>query len=323
MGDVLTAELDGAGNERLQAGQAVDELRLAVAVDAGKADDLAAADLERNVLDGIVLVELGGHGHALHLEHDLAKLGRLLVHMEADAAADHHGGQLLRRGAGGLDRADVLALAQHRAAVGDRHNLGELVGDEKNALALGGEVAHDLHELVDLLRGEDGGRLVEDQDLVFAVEHLEDLGALLHTDGDVLNERVGVNVQAVLLAQGEDLFAGLGLLQKAALRGLHAHDDVVEHGEAFHQLEVLVDHADAERVGIVRVLDGHDLAVLLDGALLGLVQTEEHAHERGFACAVFAQQGMDLALFELKRNVVVGDNTGESFGDVEHLNGIR
>ena len=60
-----------------------------------------------------------------------------------------------------------------------------------------------------------------------------------------------------------------------------------------------------------------------DDALLGLVQTEEHAHERGFACAVFAQQGVDLALFELKRNVVVGDNTGESFGDVEHLNGIR
>ena len=209
--------------------------------------------------------------------------------MEADAAADHHGRQLLRRGVGGLDRADVLALAQHRAAVRDRHDLGELVGDEEDALALGGEVAHDLHELVDLLRGEDGGRLVEDQDLVFAVEHLEDLGALLHTDGDVLNERVGVNVQAVLLAQGEDLFAGLGLLQKAVLRGLHAHDDVVEHGEAFHQLEVLVDHADAERIGIVRVLDGHDLAVLLDGALLGLVQTEEHAHERGLARAVFAQ----------------------------------
>ena len=86
---------------------------------------------------------------------------------------------------------------------------------------------------------------------------------------------------------------------------------------------MLVDHADAERVGIVRVLDGHDLSILFDDALLGLVQTEEHAHERGFACAVFAQQGMDLALFELKRNVVVGDNTGESFGDVEHLNGIR
>ena len=130
-------------------------------------------------------------------------------------------------------------------------------------------------------------------------------------------------MQAVLLAQGEDLFAGLGLLQKAVLRGLHAHDDVVEHGEAFHQLEVLVDHADAERVGIVRVLDGHDLSILFDDALLGLVQTEEHAHERGLARAVFAQQGMDLALFELKRNVVVGDNTGESFGDVEHLNGIR
>ena len=104
MGDVLTAELDGAGNERLQAGQTVDELRLAVAVDAGKADDLAAADLERNVLDGIVLVELGGHGHALDLEDDLARLGGLFVHMEADIAADHHRRQLLHRGVGRFDR---------------------------------------------------------------------------------------------------------------------------------------------------------------------------------------------------------------------------
>ena len=94
---------------------------------------------------------------------------------------------------------------------------------------------------------------------------------------------------------------------------LDAEDDVVEHGEAFHQLEVLVDHADAERVGVVRVLDLDLAPSFLIIALLRLVQAEQDAHQRGFACAVFAEQGVDLALSELKRDVVVGDDTGETF----------
>ena len=59
------------------------------------------------------------------------------------------------------------------------------------------KLLHRGHELVDLLRGEHGGRLVEDEDLIVAVEHLEDLDALLHADGDVLDLGVEVDLQAV------------------------------------------------------------------------------------------------------------------------------
>ena len=44
------------------------------------------------------------------------------------------------------------------------------------------------------------------------------------------------------------------------LRRLHAEDDVVQHREALDQLEVLVHHADAEGVGVVRVFDADDLS---------------------------------------------------------------
>ena len=79
--------------------------------------------------------------------------------------------------------------------------------DEQDALALFGEVFHDLHELLDLLRSQNRRGLVEDKYLVFAVEHFEDLGALLHADGDILDKRVGVDAQAVFVAQLHDLFA--------------------------------------------------------------------------------------------------------------------
>ena len=258
----------------------------------------------------------------LDVQHGLARRARLLVHLEADLAAHHHGGQLLCRRVAGVDGADILALAEHGAPVGDGHDLRELVGDEEDGLALGRKVFHDLHQLVDLLRGEDRGRLVEDEDLVVAVEHLQNFGALLHADGNVLDEGVRVDAQAVFLAQREDLFPGLGLLQKARLVRLDAEDDVVEDGEAFHQLEVLVHHPDAERVGVVRVVDVDDLAVFLDRAFFRLVQAEQDAHQRGFARAVLAEQRVNLAAPQLQGDVVIGLDPGEFLRDVQHLDHI-
>ena len=322
VGDVLALERDPAARGGLQPGQGVDELGLAVAVDARDADDLARADLEGDVLDGAVLMDLGGDRQVLDGQNLAAGVQWALFHVEIDIAADHHGRKLLRGGVRSLDGADAFALAQDRNAVRDLHDLVELMGDEEDALALGREVLHDLHELFDLLRGQDRRRLVEDEDLVVAVEHFEDLGALLHADGDILDNGVGVDVQAVFFRQVDDLFPRLLLLQEAHFVRLDAEDDVVEDGEAFDQLEVLVDHADAERVGVVRVADLDLAAVLVDLAFLRLIKAEEDAHERRFACAVFTEQGVDLTLFELQGDVVVGDDTGETFCDVEHLDRV-
>ena len=129
-------------------------------------------------------------------------------------------------------------------------------------------------------------------------------------------------MQTVLLGKSKHLFARFLLLQDAVLCRLDAHDNVIEHREAFDQLEVLVHHADAERVGIVRVPDLDHLTVLLDDALLRLVKTEQHAHQRGFACAVLAEQRVDLALFQLQCDIVIGDNTREPFCNVQHFNCI-
>ena len=57
------------------------------------------------------------------------------------------------------------------------------------------ELAHDLHQLVGLLRREHRGRLVEDEHLGVARERLDDLDALLHADRQVLDEGIGVDVE--------------------------------------------------------------------------------------------------------------------------------
>ena len=55
--------------------------------------------------------------------------------------------------------------ANHRNIIGHRTHLAQLVGDEHDRGSRVGELTHDRHQLVRLLRGEHGGRLVQDENL--------------------------------------------------------------------------------------------------------------------------------------------------------------
>ena len=305
-----------------KAGESVYQLSLAVAVDARDADDLARAHAEAHVVNRVLLIQLRGNVQMLDIQHHVARMRLTLVHHQLDGAADHHAAQFLLGGVLRVDRADAATLAQHRHAVGHGHDLVELVGDEEDALALAGEAAHNLDQFLDLLGREYGGRLVEDQHLVVAIEHLEDLDALLHPHGDVLNLRIQIDGQAVALGQRADLGARLLLLEEAHARVLRAQYDVVQHGKDVDQLEVLVYHADMQRSGVVGIVDFDLAPVLFDRAVLRLIHSEEHAHQRRFARAVFAQQRVDLTAAQLKRHVVVGPDARKFLGDVKHLDHI-
>ena len=146
-----------------------------------------------------------------------------------------------------------LAAAHDRDAVGDGHDLAQLVGDEDDGLALVAQRAEDAEQVIGLVRRQHAGGLVEDQDVGAAVERLEDLDALLQADGQVADQRVGIDVEFVVAAPGAcssaRALASAGPMQRAALGAEH---DVLQHGEGIDQHEVLVHHADAQRDGIRR-----------------------------------------------------------------------
>ena len=323
VGDVHAAHGDRAAGRGFQTGYGIYQLALAVAVDARDADDLARVYLKADVFDCVVLMDFGGNGEVLHIQNHLRRVRLALGDCEFHVTADHHPGQLCLGGIRDVHGAHVLALAQNGAAVGNRHDLVKLVGDKEDRFPFRREIAHNLQQLLNLLRGQHGGRLVENQDLVVPVQHFQNFRALLHTDGDVLDQRVRIDPQAVFLRQRHDLFPGAGALKNAVLRILVTEDDVVQHGEALHQLEVLVNHADAQSIGIVGVVDFDLHAVLFDYALLSLIKAEQNAHQRGFTGAVFTQQGVYLALFQLERNIVVCDDTGEALRNVYHFDCVR
>ena len=73
-------------------------------------------------------------------------------------------------------------------------------------------------------------------------------------------------------------------------------------------------------VRVIRIVDPDNFAVLLYASFLGLVKTEKNAHECGLARSVLTEQRMYLALLKLKGNVVIRNDSGESFCDVQHFN---
>ena len=189
--------------------------------------------------------------------------------------------------------------------------------DEEDRHALFGQLAHDAEELVALLRREHRRGLVQDQDAGVPVERLDDLDALLDAHWQVLDERLGVQVEVVLVRElRHPLCGGPPVEHTAHARLLHAQDDVLGHREDRDEHEMLVHHADAERDGIVRAVDRDRSAADEDLALIRPQQPVHDVHQRALARAVFAQERVDLAGTQVEADVIVGQRAGEGFGDV-------
>ena len=301
----------------MQARDGLEQLLLAGAGDARDAEDLAAH---------------GGKRHVVELLHALGVKTREVLHREArhrifipgpvdvqgDRAADHHVGQGLRVRLRGVDRANVLALAENGDLVGQGHDLVQLVGNDDDGLAVGAHVAQHLEELVRLLRGQNSGRLVQNQDVGPAVENLDDLNGLLLRDGHVVDLLGRVDVESVPVADLLNPFVGRSHIELLPL--VESKDDIFRGGEYVDQLVVLVDHADLVVECVLRAADRDRLSADQDLAVVGEVDACEHIHQRGLAAAVFAEQGQNLAVIDRQVDPVVGDNRAKTLGDVSQFN---
>jgi hypothetical protein len=136
--------------------------------------------------------------------------------------------------------------------------------------------AQDVEQLVGLLRGEHGARLVEDENAGAAIKHLHDLDALLPADWKGADQRTRIKAQTVFTAEPFDLAARRVETLPQQRAGFGSEDDVLQHRERIDQHEMLVHHADAGFERIARIADLDRLAVDANLAAIGLVQ----AHQR-------------------------------------------
>ena len=168
--------------------------------------------------------------------------------------------------------------------------------------------------------GEHRRRLVEDQDLGVAAQALDDLDTLAHAGGQVGDAIVGVDLEAVLLADLADPSTDLRGVEPAGV----AEGDVLPHGQRLDEAEVLMDHGDAEARRLDRIDD-------LDGLA---VQSDLRRNRAGSSpISIFIS--VDLpAPFSPRMpwirpvpkgevDAVAGDDPPEPLGDVDELRGGR
>ena len=74
-------------------------------------------------------------------------------------------------------------------------------------------------------------------------------------------------------------------------------------------------HTNTGLNGSARRLKDDAPAMYKDFPLIRLVQPRQYIHQRRFARAIFAQQGMNGAWHGRKGNAIIGDNPGKAFGN--------
>ncbi|MNM98586.1 hypothetical protein D3C81_1111200 [compost metagenome] len=202
----------------------------------------------------------------------------------------------------------------HGGVMAQRADLVELVTDIEDAGAFLGQLAQRDEQRLHGLRGQHRGGLVQDQQLRPGQQRADDLHALALAHGQRVHVAVRLQRQAVARRRGADAFGQL--LHPADFLRRQAERDVLGHGQGVEQREMLEDHGDAQVAGIVRAGDGNRRPVEVHLAGVRADRAEDDLHEGGFAGAVLAKNGVDLAGSDGEAHVVIGGHAGIALGDV-------
>ena len=75
------------------------------------------------------------------------------------------------------------------------------MGNQNDGLSVASHFTDDFQQEFDFLGSQHRRRFVEDQDLRFAIEHLQDFNTLLHGNVQIFDLRCGIHFQSELLGQ--------------------------------------------------------------------------------------------------------------------------
>ena len=279
----------------------------------GKTQDLALAHDEVHVLDEAPAIQVA------HLEYDLVVRGRggRAVALE-QGAADHHCDDGLHAGGRGRHRVDVLAVAHHGYAVGDSLELVHLVRDVDDADPVAFELADDAEEVIDFRVVQRRGGLIHDEHPGFERQGLGDFHHLLLGHGEFADQGVRIQVQMQAVEDLPSVLLHFPIVdeQAEAPAGFAADEDVLRDAAVVHQVELLMNDADAEILRGSRARDIHRLAVDANLARVLLVHARQHFHQRGLAGAILAHQRVHFASHQLEPAVVERAHARKRFAEI-------
>ena len=196
------------------------------------------------------------------------------------------------------------------------------MGDQDHRLALIPQPRQNPEQMIRLLGRQHPRRLVQDQDIGTAVQRLQNLDPLLMAHRQILDHRIGVNVQIKLGAQRLQFLAGPRQAGGQHRAILGPQNDVLQHGKVLHQLEMLENHPDAGAYGALAVGDGRQPAAHEYLTGIGLVKPVQDRHQRRLARTVFADDAVNGATRHPNVDVLIGLHRAKCLGYAPQFNGI-
>jgi hypothetical protein len=305
---------DLAGRDRIGTGDRAHDLGAARTDESREADDLAGPHRKRYVVDVLHADELahleshrriGGHG---------GQIGEVRVERTADHQAHHVGLRHLRD----RPRLDRFAVANHGDAIGDAGQFFEPVRDIHERDALRSQRRDQREERVGFAIGQRGRRFVHHDHARVPYQRLRDLGELLLRDREPPRRPVERQRDVQFAEHRRRARRGRAAIEEPAAHGLDPEHDVLDHAEIGHEVELLVDHPDAEPFGRLRPVDRHRCAVDLDRSAVGNVRAGEDLHQRRLAGTVFTDQREHFTGADLERHAVERAHAGERLLDPDH-----
>lgn len=306
-GEAFASYVHGARVVRVGPEDGARHLRPPGADQPGEADDLARVHVEADVVEDAVA---GEPAHRQQRGCGVGVFGPFARVLLLDAAAHHELDEFVLGGRRG-DLVDAAAVAEDGDAVAECGDLLQVVGDEDDPDAVLAQLADDREELLDLLGGEHGGRLVHDQDAGLQAERLGDLHHLEPGDAQFTDLGVGSHVDADPVQQLCRVLAHPAVVDEPVAARLTAQEDVLGDGEIGYQVELLVDRGDPEPFRVLRALDAHLTSLGQNAAVVGAVGAGEHLDEGALSRAVLAEQDVHLASAEVEVDVVERHHAGE------------
>ena len=190
-----------------------------------------------------------------------ARRGEQDTFFDVELLADHPSDQGFLGGFIPLHGEDVSAVPEHRNPVADAQCFPQLVGDEDDTHPLLDHHPQGLEEGIHLLRGEVGGRLVQDQDFDSSIEGFENLDLLANPHRELFDQGARIDHQPKPFRQVPDPLLFLIEFQGGPILQRSSQYDVLGYCEAIYLKKVLVNHPDAMPDGILGRLNLHPLAV--------------------------------------------------------------
>ena len=231
----------------------------------------------------------------LYMNDGILWFCRCLIYGQVYFPLHHHLGELGRVKVLDFSVACDLTMAQHRYPAAQLHDLVQFMGNKDDAVALIPQLLELNEQLPCLLRRQNGGRFVQDQNLHASDQALQQLDLLLLSYGKVPDQLVRLHVQVELVHRLLGDPDGLLLIEDRSLSGLHAQDNVLRHRQVGYLHKMLMHHADTLCNSVQRIGNVCFFPIDIDFAFLMRFQSKQDLHQCRFTGTVFSDQGMDLA----------------------------